>query len=415
MPPNSEPLAWIDSQAKPSLSLLMALSRQNSGSFNLPGLSAMHDEISALFAPLADSIESVALQDRVHIDDSGEKTLVAHGNMLRLRKREDAPFRILLCGHMDTVFPADCAFQSPILMDDGRLHGPGVADMKGGLLSMHLALSALEQSATANQIGWEVMINPDEETGSIASAPYIAESARRNHVGLVYEPALADGTLAGARKGSGNFSLLVKGRSAHAGREFEKGRNAIAALAKAMQALDALNGSQDGLSINLGRISGGGALNTVADTAVCHFNVRSENQLSMDAVATDIDRVVQMLNNLDGISAELHGKFNRQPKVISPEIALMFDWLKEVGEGMGVAVRSQPTGGCCDGNNLAAEGMPNIDTLGVRGANIHTDQEFMLVDSLVERAKLSYLFMQKMASQSEQLLDLRVARPEHLE
>lgn len=407
-----DPLSWIDQQADESLKTLMALSRINSGTFNLGGLSRMHDELTNLFSPIADSSESLVLDDRIVINDDGTESAISHGRLLRFRKRENAPFRILLCGHMDTVFPIDSHFQNPERLENGIIHGPGVADMKGGLLTILLALQALEGTDLAQQFGWEVMINPDEETGSIASAPIIAESARRNHVGLVYEPALADGTLAGARKGSGNFSLLVKGKSAHAGREFDQGRNAIAALARAMQMLDALNGQRQGVTVNLGRISGGGALNTVADTAVCHFNMRSESVNDMHWLDEQISVVVSSLNHMDGIDARVHGQFNRQPKAISGEIAQMFEWLKSVGNDLGVAVKSTPTGGCCDGNNLAAEGLPNIDTLGVRGGYIHTDQEFMVADSLTERAKLSYLFIRKLVEEKDQLLELQQRRQE---
>lgn len=400
-------LDWIDQQSDSFIELLMSWSAINSGTFNLEGLASMHDELFRLFSPLADHSESIELEDRTEISDGGQEVSISHGRMLCFQKRPDADFKVLLCGHMDTVFPKESHFQTPQWQADGVIHGPGVADMKGGLLTIYLALKALEESDVAKDFGWEVMINPDEETGSIASAPFIAESARRNHVGLVYEPALADGTLAGARKGSGNFSLLVKGKSAHAGREFDKGRNAIAALAKAMQMLDTLNGQKEGATINLGRISGGGALNAVADTAVCHFNMRSKRPEDAKWLNEQVANIVANIGQIDGITASIHGTFNRQPKIISPEIAQMFEWLREVGSNLGVDIKSTATGGCCDGNNLAAEGLPNIDTLGVRGGLIHTDQEFMIADSLAERARLSYLFIRKLVAQKDVLAKLK--------
>ena len=176
---------------------------------------------------------------------------------------------------MDTVFAADHAFQHYQYVDDNCVNGPGVADMKGGLLVMLTALQALELSPNATNLGWEVLINADEEIGSIGSAPLLHDSALRNHLGLIYEPSMPDGTLAGARKGSGNFSLLIRGKAAHAGREHHLGRNAIAALATAMTALDNLNQHSDNITVNLGRIVGGGAVNVVPDLAICHFNVRT--------------------------------------------------------------------------------------------------------------------------------------------
>lgn len=400
-------LQWIDSQQEIAIERLLALSAISSGSFNLAGLALMNQALQELFAPLAEMTESIPLATRQVLNDAGEVEEVEHGKLLKFSTRPEAPVQVLLGGHMDTVFPADTSFLKPDYLDDNTLNGPGVADMKGGLLCIWLALQAWEKRKDKDRLGWQVLINPDEETGSIASAPELAKAAETAHVGMVYEPALADGTLAGQRKGSGNFSLLVRGRSAHAGREFDKGRNAIAALAQLMTQLHTLNRKREGLTLNLGRISGGGVLNQVPDKAVCHFNVRAETADDFNWFQAKLHSMLQGGDLEEGINCELHGGITRQPKLMNEAQQRLFEWLGQCGEQLHLKVQQHPTGGCCDGNNLAAAGLPNIDTLGVRGGQIHTHDEFMLVDSLTERARLSYLFLDFLAAHPDEVRHLR--------
>ncbi|BFM08624.1 hydrolase [Halioxenophilus aromaticivorans] len=407
---NQTTFAWIDQSAPAMLERLVAWSGINSGSHNLAGLQAMAEQIKALFTPIAEDALSVDLADAEQLADDGQIHAVQYGSLLTFSKRPQAPIQVLLTGHMDTVFPADCAFQSANFIDGNTLHGPGVADMKGGLLVMFMALAAWEQQADANQLGWRVVINPDEETGSLASAPHLAHYAKEADLGMVFEPALADGTLAGERKGSGNFSLRVTGRSAHAGREFHLGRNAIAALAEVLVQLHGLNTKaqqqHDGVTLNIGRIQGGGPVNVVPDRAVAHFNVRMVNDGAQRWLQEEINAIVAQANLLDGIHLELFGGFTRPAKLSTPAHRLLCQWLTDCGAALQVPITFKATGGCCDGNNLAAAGLPNIDTLGVRGGQIHTDQEFMLVDSLAERAKLSFLLLQRASRHGEQLKTL---------
>ncbi|MGK0442749.1 MAG: glutamate carboxypeptidase [Pseudohongiellaceae bacterium] len=397
-------LSWIDSRHDSLVEELLALTEVNSGSSNTIGLAVMAERLQALFKPISDHCELVDLAPIEQLDDTAELKLLKVGQALCCSRRVNAPLRILLCGHMDTVFSAESSFQCYQYLDDNCVNGPGTADMKGGLLVMLTALTALEQSPFKDQIGWDVVINSDEEIGSLASADLLRQYAASAHVGMVFEPALADGTLAGQRKGSGNFSLGVTGVSAHAGREFDRGRNAIAALASAMQKLHGLNGRRDGVTINLGRIAGGGALNSVAANAICHFNVRTKTFADEDWMNAELQTILSDINQADGFSAVLHGRFNRPPKPLTKATQQLFDWLRESASSLDITINHQPTGGCCDGNNLASAGVPTIDTLGVRGGNIHTDKEFIMLDSLVERAKLSYLLLEKLAANKEQVI-----------
>lgn len=407
MKPNDS-LKWIDAQQERLVETLLELSSVNSGTGNLAGLQKMEAAFTELFTPVADTAASLPSAEAQLADLEGNVQTLQYGKMLNFRKRPAAPVQVLLMGHMDTVFPADHHFQVPALADDNVMKGPGVADMKGGILVMLTALQAFEQSGD-DRLGWEVLLNADEETGSHGSKQMIAESAKRAHAGMIYEPALADGTLSRARKGSGNFVLVARGQSAHAGREFEKGRNAILALSNAMIDLAALTDLPRGLTVNIARINGGTAYNVVPDTAVCQFNIRCHSKADQQDIAGKLQQLLQQWNSEQAAEFELHGGFTRPPKEVTPGHQLLMDWTAQCGEDLNIEVGFKDTGGCCDGNNMADAGLPNIDTLGVLGAHIHTDKEYMLVDSLAERAKLSLLLLQRLATEGEQLIALKEA------
>ncbi|TXH04993.1 MAG: hydrolase [Nevskiaceae bacterium] len=377
---------------------LIALASINSGSFNASGVDAVGDRLQSLFAPLDAPIERLALAPYRRTADDGSLREYPLGHALRLRKRPDAPLRVFLCGHMDTVFGAEHPFQQVRPMGDDRLHGPGVADLKGGLLVMLLALSALERSDVRHQIGWEVLLTPDEEIGSQGSLPLLAEAARRNHFGLVYEPALPDGNLAAQRKGSGNFDVIVHGRAAHAGRDPQQGRNAIRAAADLVAMIDGLNGQREGVTVNPGYIHGGGALSIVPDRCVFKFNVRTTAPADECWVHDQLDLALSRINAREGFRLELRGGFTRPPKAFDAATQRLAGLLADCGQALSLDLQFKPTGGCCDGNNLAALGLPNIDNLGVVGGEIHSDREFMRVSSLSERAQLSALLLLRLAS-----------------
>lgn len=390
-------LDWISTQHPTMVETVQQWSRINSGSLHVAGVRRMREALQEAFSVLGGEMEvlPVAPLQSVNAQGALEETPLAEA--LRIRKRPDAPVKVFLGGHMDTVFPEDSPFQEPRWLDDNTLNGPGVADLKGGLVVMLTALQALERSPFAEKIGWEILFNPDEEIGSQSSAPLLEESAKRNHVGLIYEPALADGTLAGARKGSGNFAYVVKGRAAHAGREFDKGRNAIALLAELIQQLYALNGEREGVTLNPGKIEGGGPTNIVPDTAILRFNVRMPRPEDQQWLEEQFTRIETGFADREGFRITRHGAFTRPPKPLSEQNSRLFELLKDCGAKLGHNIAWQATGGCCDGNNMAAAGLPNIDTLGVRGGRIHSHEEFLLADSLVERAQLSALLLMRLA------------------
>ncbi len=377
---------------------LIAWSHINSGSHNRAGLKSMRARLCTAFDVLPGVISEPHLQTGICVEPDGNISDVDYEPAMLLQVRPKADIQIVLTGHYDTVFPKDSHFQTTRHLDADKLGGPGVADMKGGILVMLEALKAFETSAHAHKVGYTVLLSPDEEIGSPGSAPLLAALGRKAHIGLTYEPALADGSLAGARKGSGNFVLIIKGRSAHAGREHHLGRNAINAMARFCVAMDALNGKREGVTFNMAKIDGGGAVNIVPDLAIGRFNVRMLHTEDQAWVKAKIDALVEQTNREEGIDAVLTGGFTRPPKPMAPANALIFDWVKQAGHALGLEINWKPSGGVCEGNNLWASGCPNVDTLGVCGGEIHSDREFVVLSSLAERARLSALVLMKIAA-----------------
>lgn len=372
----------------------------NSGSRNLDGLERQRGLLVEALKGLPGSLEAVPLRPTVDIADSGEERAQAHTDALKLTVRPEAAVQVVLTGHYDTVYPASSPFQAVVTRADGALHGPGIADMKGGISVMLAALEAFEGHPAKDRVGYRVLLSPDEEIGSTGSAPVLAEIARLGHVGLTYEPALSDGTLAGERKGSGNFHVRVKGKAAHAGRDFVSGRNAVAAAADIAAALHRLNGQRAGVTVNVAAISGGGPLNVVPDNAVVRFNVRFPDEASADWVKLQIEKIViaEPLTGQHGVQVSLHGGFTRPAKPFDASQAELFEAVKEAGALLGQAIAWKPSGGVCEGNNLYAAGLPNVDTLGVRGGDIHSENEYAWPESFVERAQLSALILMKLAA-----------------
>jgi len=379
----------------PMLAQVETWSAINSGTRNLAGCAAMAGMLADAFAALPGDIALVDPAPVTSVGADGTTANLPHGRHLHLKVRPNAHVQMLFTGHMDTVYPADHPFQALTFRDDGTLNGPGVADMKSGLALMLAALASVEASPLAARFGYEVVINSDEETGSFSSVALLAEAARGKTAALTYEPALPDGTLAGARGGTGNFSIIVRGRSAHAGRNPEEGRNAIVAAADLALRLSKAGGP--GLAVNPARIEGGGPNNVVPDLAVLRVNFRPAGQDDIVRAKAAIDAAVAMVAAEHDVHVEVHGSFNRPPKPIDPGAAKLFDLVKSAGADLGLAIGWRATGGVCDGNNIAACGVPVVDTMGARGGAIHSPDEFLIVDSLAERAALSALTILRIA------------------
>ncbi len=368
----------------------------NSGSRNLSGLNAQKSALIEAASGLPADVTCHALAPMREVANDGQVRDLETTEALSITVRPDAPVQVILTGHYDTVFGADSRFQSVAIRADGALNGPGMADMKGGLCIMLAALEAFEAHPLASRVGYRVLMSPDEEVGSLSSAPLLAAFGRLGHIGMTYEPALSDGTLAGARKGSGNFHVVVRGRAAHAGRDFSLGRNAITAAARLADQLDRLNGQREGVTLNVSRIDGGGPLNMVPDTAIVRFNIRFPDQSAADWALSAVQTAIRARGG-DGLDLHLHGGVTRPAKPMNAAQTQLFEAVRQVGAMLGQEIGWKPSGGVCEGNNLFASGLPNIDTLGVRGGDIHSEDEYAWPDSFAERAQLSAAILMKLA------------------
>ena len=386
---DTAPLDWIATQHDAMLDRVTAWASVNTGTYHRAGLDNLLNQLVTAFTPLGGDLLDLPVPPA-----DGH----ALGRVLSVRKRPDAPRRVLLVIHTDTVFGPDHPFQHVRRTDHRTLSGPGVADAKGGIAVLLTALEALERSDVAGQLGWEVLLNPDEEIGSPSSGPLLAEAARRNHLGMVFEPAHADGALVGERKGSANFTVTVAGRSAHAGRDFHHGRNAVAVAAEVAVAVSKLTASVPGLTVNVGRIDGGGPTNVVPDRAVVHFNVRLPAHDVADRALADLRRTVDaVVAGRDGLALELAGGFTSPPRPMDVPTTRLYQQVANLGRELGQPITWHASGGVSDANKLAAAGLITVDSLGPAGGELHSDREFMLVDTLVPKAQLAALLLMRVA------------------
>ncbi|WP_245806173.1 hydrolase [Erythrobacter donghaensis] len=388
-------LGTIDSAAM--LAQVQAWSAINTGTGNLAGLAEQAAALAEAFGALPATVELVDPAPVTAIAADGSAFDKPHGQHLVVRVRPQANRRILLTGHMDTVFPADHTFQHQRWLDEETLNGPGVADMKGGIAVMLHALLAFEQTPGAGALGYDILINSDEETGSLASADLIAQLAAGKLAALTYEPAaLPDGTLAHERGGTGNYSITFAGKSAHAGRNPHEGRNAVVAAADLILRLKALESAE--ITINPAKLEGGAANNVVPDHAVLRFNVRPKTVEAGAAFDSVLNDLLCSIETTHDIATHRHGGVTRPPKKVDAAAQRLFDLVRECGAELGQDIRWQSTGGVCDGNNIAACGVPVVDTMGVRGGAIHSPDEYLIVPSLAERARLSARVIERLAS-----------------
>ena len=369
----------------------------NTGTANIEGLATMAGVLADAFAALPGDVELVDPAPVTAISSEGREFEKPHGKHMVLRVRPKAERRFVLTGHMDTVFPSDHPFQEVKWLDDETINGPGTADMKGGLNVILHTLKLFETIEGADRVGYDVMINSDEETGSLASRGLIEELARGKYAALTYEPsALPDGTLAHARGGTGNYSITITGRSAHAGRNPHEGRNAIVAASDLVLRIKALEA--DDITVNPAKIEGGAANNVVPDLAILRFNIRPKSTDAMNRFDGELDAILRAIETGHEVGIHRHGGVTRPPKPVDEKAQALFDLVKACGAELGQTIGWKPTGGVCDGNNIAATGVPVVDTMGVRGGAIHSPQEFMIVPSLRERAALSALVLTKLST-----------------
>ena len=398
MKPDSAPQALLDAiDADSMLREVQDWAAINTGTANIDGLDKMAGVLADAFSALPGEVELVEPATVTAISADGREYEKPHGRHMVLRVRPEAERRFVLTGHMDTVFPADHPFKETVWLDDETINGPGTADMKGGLNVILHTLKLFETIEGSERVGYDVMINSDEETGSLASRSLIEELARGKYAALTYEPsALPDGTLAHARGGTGNYSITITGKSAHAGRNPHDGRNAIVAASDLVLRIKALEA--DDITVNPAKIEGGAANNVVPDLAILRFNIRPKSTDAMNRFDGELDAILRMIEADHEVGIHRHGGVTRPPKPVDEKAQRLFDLVKSCGAELGQEIGWKSTGGVCDGNNIAATGVPVVDTMGVRGGAIHSPDEYMIVPSLRERAALSALVLTKLST-----------------
>ena len=303
------------------------------------------------------------------------------------RGRPGAP-RLLMLGHLDTVFPERTVAQRPFRIRDAIATGPGVTDMKSGLLAGLAALDALR--ALGDQLPFErltFVANADEEIGSPVSAPIIRELAAAVDACLSLECARANGDLVSARKGIVDLTLTVTGRAAHAGVEPEKGRSAILAAAHLVTAIHALNGRWPGVTANVGVIAGGIRPNVVAETCTLAVDIRAMAREHLEAAEREVARLAAAPAVPD--TTVTIAETNRHwPMERLPRSVRLIEHAQEIAKQLGFEVRDAATGGAGDANTTAGMGVPTLDGLGPIGGNDHAPGEYLEVDSIVPRTAL---------------------------
>ena len=295
-------------------------------------------------------------------------------------------FDVLLVGHLDTVFAPGTVAQRPLSQDENRIYGPGVSDMKSGLLNILWAMRGLDE-ADKSRLSIAIAMNPDEETGSVYSHEWIGELAQRARCVLVCEAARADGSLVKARKGMAGYQLTFSGVAAHAGNEPEKGRSAITALANSILAINALTDWQRGTTLNVGVIHGGSAANVVADHATAELDVRFWENDEYDRVNNALKALCEE-GFLEGVTTTLK-RVNHKPAMAASEATqALMQQVERAGSEENIAITWQAVGGGSDANHTAALGIPTLDGLGPVGAGFHSPAEWLEKASIEPRIRL---------------------------
>lgn len=310
------------------------------------------------------------------------------------RLRADRP-RVLIAGHLDTVHDPASSFRELSIRPDGKTAtGPGCVDMKGGLVIALAALETLEDLGI--ETSWSFLMNSDEETGSFHSHAALESEAREHDLGIALEPALPGGALAVERMGAGQFMIEARGRAAHVGRDFTAGVSAVNALAESIVAISKMPDPERGRILNVAPLLGGPVVNAVPDFARAWGNVRFPDPAIGDEIAAMIDALATDPGAMPSI--RIYRDFNRPAKPLIPRTEALALRARAAAEDLGQQLPFAKTGGVCDGNIMQNAGLPTIDTLGVRGGGLHTPEEWIDLDSLVERCQLLAVLLARLAS-----------------
>lgn len=348
---------------------LRSLVNLDSGTYTADGVARVADMLQDRFESLDAAVERF---------DGGK-----YGPHLVARWHGLGTGRALLIGHMDTVFSDGEAQRRPFHQLGARAYGPGVMDMKSGLLTGLYAIRALAGAAPWAELVF--VCNSDEEIGSPSSHALIERLARDTDAALVLEPNSRVDNVTVARKGVAIYRIDAQGLSAHAGVEPQKGRNAILELAHRIISVQALNGTISGVTLNAGVVHGGERPNVVPDAAYALIDVRASDTVGMDAVEGALRAVVSQAPVVEGAAVRLTGGFMHRPFMQSEASARLFGLASGVATELGYTLTGSATGGGSDGNTTAALGVPTLDGLGPAGGMAHNPGEYIEIESIAPR------------------------------
>jgi len=351
----------------------------DSGSFTPEGVNRVADRCEARFRAHGWSVERI-----FHRPAEGEPQL---GDLLIGRLEGSGGPRVLMIGHMDTVFDPGTAAERPFRIADGRATGPGVSDMKGGLLLGFVAVEVLQEAGFGGFGRITYVNNPDEEIGSPFSRAYIAELAKEADVALVLESGRENGDVVSARKGVSDYTIEIVGRAAHAGVEPERGRSAILEAAYKTIALQALNGRWPGVTVNVGVIRGGTRTNVVPERCVLEVDVRSPREETLRAAEAEVERIATE-HTVPDVTARAIGRAWHRPMEKKEGGARLAALAAAVAADLGFELHDAATGGASDANTTSAAGVPTLDGLGPVGGDDHGPREWIDLSSVVPRIAL---------------------------
>ena len=385
-------ITYLKTQQQNFLTDLAALVNLDCGTHNKAGVDAAGAIMHQHLEDLGFAVETLPLEE--------------YGDCLVGRLRGQGRARILLLGHLDTVYPDGTAAARPMRVEGDRILGPGVCDMKAGLLAGVYAVKALQASRFADFAEIAFFCNSEEEIGSPRSRHLYADLACRADAVLVLEAARANGAIVSARKGGGTYRLRVTGRAAHAGVEPEKGANAILELAHHIQALHALNGLRPGVTVSVGVVRGGTRPNVVPDFAEAEIDVRVMCREDIPVVDEAIRQAVAT-THVPGTTAEITGGIKIPPMEKSPATAFLADLARQVAAELGFDLEDVATGGISDANFVAALGTPVLDGLGPIGGLDHSPREYLELESIVPRTALLAGLIKAICQRCDELAAIR--------
>lgn len=308
-------------------------------------------------------------------------------------KPEAQHYDILLNAHMDTVFPEGTAAQRPMTVKGDHAMGPGVADCKGGCLTIFYAIKNTPKEVL-DKLSIAVLYNCDEETGSVNSAEWMVSYAKKSDRALIFEPARANGEFVSARKAAGSFTVTFKGLSAHAGNNPEKGHDAIFALTKFINAAKSLEDFDKGITINFGKITAGQSPTIIPDHAETSFRIYCWSDEDFQKTVNQIHELVQ-LTWIDGVTQTIK-ELNFAPAMpLNDKTKVMVTQIEKAAHEVGYDdIQWVKTGGISDGNHIASAGIPTLDGMGAAGANLHSDAEYLVISSIEKQVKVASKFLE---------------------